>query len=114
MFPAILAIFVFLFAGKVPSGCPDCAGIGGWATSMAYVHLKNEGLVGSETLNFNMTTTTRIACEKIGKDLYKQVHLVTFTKLNGDEINVMTVNDASNEECSMSDVDVYVISKILN
>jgi hypothetical protein len=32
---------------------------------------------------------------------------------SGDPVEVITVNDASHEECSMSGVDVFVISKEL-
>jgi hypothetical protein len=52
-----------------------------------------------------------LASEQIGKDLYRQVHLVTVTEKSGIKIEVVTVNDASTQECSMTGVDVYVIKE---
>ena len=92
---------------------PDCSGVERWAGSMAYVHLKNDGMAGPDTIDFTKTTSVRIASQQIGKDLFHQVHLVTFTKKDGETIQVITVNDASNQECSMSGVEVFVVSKKL-
>ena len=80
---------------------------------MAFVYLKNAGIIKNMELDFNKTKTTKLASEKIGKELYRQVHLVIFYKKTGGQVFVITVNNASNEECSMSDVDVYVVSKQL-
>jgi len=77
---------------------------------MAFVHLKNAGITNNDDLDFNKTKTVRLASEKIGKDLYRQIHLVTCTKKSGETIQVITNNDASNEECSMSGVEVYLVS----
>jgi hypothetical protein len=95
------------------AGNPQCDGTDNWATNMAFVHLKNAGLIHNETTDFTKTKTVRIASEMIGKDLYRQVHDVTFTEKSGDLIEVITVNDASHQECSMSGVEVYVISQKL-
>ncbi len=92
---------------------PDCAGIDRWPTSMAFVHLKNSGITDNYKVDFNKTKTIRLASEKISKDLYRQVHLVKFTEKSGNTIEVITINDASSEECSMSGVEVFVISKHL-
>jgi hypothetical protein len=92
---------------------PDCTGVDRWPSAMAYVQLKNEGLLGPDTTDFKKTRSIRIASEQTGEDLFHQVHLVTFTKLNGEVIEVITVNDASSEECSMSGVDLFVVRKHL-
>lgn len=92
---------------------PDCAGVERWATKMAFVQLKNSGITDNSKLDFTKTKTVRFASEKIGEDLYRQIHHVTFTEKSGKTIEVITVNDASNEECSMSDVDVFVVAKHL-
>lgn len=52
----------------------------------------------------------RLATEKIGKDLYREILEVTFTELSGKRITVFTVSDTSHEECSMSGVEVFVVS----
>lgn len=92
---------------------PQCDGTGNWATSMAFVNLKNAGLISNDTTDFSKTRTVRIASERIGKDLYRQVHDVTFIEKSGKAVEVITVNDASHEECSMSGVKVYVVSQDL-
>ena len=92
---------------------PDCSGIERWATSMAFVHLKNAGVTNNEKLDFNKTKTTRLASEKIGDNLYRQIHYVIFTEKSGTNIEVITVNEASSEECSMSEVNIYIISSKL-
>ena len=80
---------------------------------MAFVHLKNAGLLQNETIDFTKTQITRLASEKIGKDLYRQVHQITFFRKSMDKISVVAVSDASYEECSMSGVVVFVISQQL-
>lgn len=102
-----------LFSTWAFAKSPDCAYPEGWPSSMAFTYLKNAGLVNNEVLDFTKTTTKRLASEKIDKDLYRQVHLVRFFKKTGEQVVVITVNDASHEECSMSGVDVYVVSKQL-
>ena len=92
---------------------PDCAGIEAWPTSMAFVHLKNAGLTNNEKVNFGQTRTVRFASEEVRRGVFRQVHHVTFTEKSGTTIEVITVNDASNQECSEGPVDVYVISKHL-
>lgn len=80
---------------------------------MAFVHLKNAGITDNNKLDFTKTRTIRLASEKIGKDLYRQIHHITFIEASGNTIEVITSNKASHEECSMSGVDVYVISRHL-
>ncbi len=77
---------------------------------MAFVHMKNAQLTDNRSIDFSKTKTVRLASEKIGKDLWHQVYRVTFTKNSGDKIEVIAVHDASSAECSMSGVEVYVVS----
>ncbi len=90
-----------------------CSGIERWATSMAYTNLKNARLIDSDKVDYKKTKTVRLASEKIGKDLFRQVHQVVFTERSGRKIEVITVNDASSQECSMSGVQVFVVSQQL-
>ena len=99
--------------GHSQTAHPDCAGVQRWATTMAFVHLKNAGLTDNDRLEFSKTKTTRLASEQIGSDLFRQVHRVVFSEKSGSVIEVITVNDASREECSMSGVDVFLVSKRL-
>ncbi|WP_249133956.1 hypothetical protein [Bradyrhizobium japonicum] len=87
---------------------PDCAS---WPTNMALVHLKNAGLIDIPSVNETQTKAVRLASEKIGKDRYQQVYDITFRTRDGTTIEVITNSQASSEECSMSAVDVYVVSK---
>jgi hypothetical protein len=112
-FARFLALALVMVPPLSTADAPKCDGTESWATSMAFVHLKNAGMLYNETTDFSKTRTTRIASEKIGKDLYRQVHRVTFIQKSGSPIEVITVNDASHEECSMGGVEVFVISKEL-
>jgi len=108
----VVAAWALWMAAPVAlSKSPDCSGPDRWPASMAFVHLKNAGITTNEKVDFSKVKTTRLASEKIGKDLYRQVHLVIFIEKSGNVIEVITSNDASNKECSMSDVDVFVVSR---
>ena len=92
---------------------PDCTKPDAWPAGVAFTHLKNAGALDNSGLDFSKTKVTGLASEKIGKDLYRQVHLVQFVKRSGEDVLAMTVNEASSQECSMSNVDVYLVSKQL-
>ena len=92
---------------------PNCASPDAWPSGMAFTHLKNAGLLGDQAIDSSKTRVRLIVSEKIGKDLFRQVHLVRFSKKTGDQLSVMTVNEVSSRECSMSHVDVYIVSKKL-
>jgi hypothetical protein len=109
----ISIILLVLFPSLAFTEDPDCTGVDRWPTSMAFVHLKNAGLTDNNKLDFTKTKTIRLASEKIGKDLFRQVHYIIFTEKSGNTIEVITSNEASNEECSMSGVDVFVVSQHL-
>lgn len=80
---------------------------------MAFTHMKNAGLIDNSSIDFSKTRTVRLASQKIGKDLWHQVYDVTYTKKSGEAIEAIAIHDASSEECSMTGVDVCVISKHL-
>lgn len=93
------------------SNGPDCSG--SWPTNMAFVLLKNEGITTNSKIDFSKTKTVRLASEKIGKDLYHQVYDVIFTEYSGRTIEAIAVHDASHEECSMTGVELFVVSQRL-
>jgi hypothetical protein len=99
---------------------PDCYGPERWAASMAFVTLKNQGITDNDKVDFSKTQAVKLASEKIGKDkvsredLYRQVQTVKFTEKSGNVIEVITINDATQSECSMGSVEVYVVSKHIN
>jgi len=59
------------------------------------------------------SATTLLASEQIGKDLWHQVYHIEFTKKSGDTIDAIAIHDASTEECSMTGVEVFLISRHL-
>lgn len=81
---------------------------------MGFVHLKNAAITDNAKVDFEKTKTVRLASEKIGKDLYRQVYSVKFTEFSERGIETIDVRDASNAECSMSGVEVFVVSQHLN
>jgi hypothetical protein len=100
-------------ADAATKASPDCSGKDRWPASSAYGALKNAGMAGPTDVAFDQTAVRRLSSEKIGTDLYRQVHLVTFFKKAGAAIQVITVSDASHAECSMGNVQVFVISRQL-
>ena len=95
------------------TGGPDCSG--GWPTSMTLVQLKNAGLiVDNKDIDLSKTKTVRLASERVSNDLWHQVYHVTFTEKSGGRLEAIAVHDASGEECSMTGVEVFVVSKHLN
>jgi len=109
----VVALIFLLITISCKASDPDCDGINNWAAKMAFVHLKNVGITDSDEVDFSLTQVKRLASEKIGEDLYRQIHLVTYIEKSGREIKTITSNNASSEECSMSGVRVYVISREL-
>lgn len=92
---------------------PDCTNPDAWPAGMTFTHLKNAGVINNDTLDFKKTKVTRLASEKVGRDLYRQVHLVRFFKISGESILAIAINEVSSQECSMSNVDAYLVSSRL-
>ncbi len=90
---------------------PRCDGPENWAAGMAQATLKNAGLLNPGEIDFPKTRVMRIASEKIGKDLYRQVHRIIYTKTSGGTLEVIAVNDASHTECSESGVEIFVVGQ---
>ena len=90
---------------------PDCTGTNRWPVMMALTHLKNASLITNETIDHAATKVVRLASEESANGLFRQIHLITFITKAGSTFQVVTANDASSVECSMSEVTVYVISK---
>ncbi len=92
---------------------PECAGPDRWPARMTFAQLKNAGVLTNAQVDFSRSTSTQIATQKIGPDIYRQVFKVTFTLKSGGKVEAIAVNDASSRECSMSEVTVYrVVSTV--
>lgn len=107
-----LILLLQLTGGQRVPAVPNCTATGEWPTSLAFAALKNDGTTDNSMLDFTRTTTRRLASEEIGSGLFRQVHHVTFTETLGRTVQVITVSDASMDQCSISAVDVYVIGRI--
>lgn len=111
-----LLAFVLISFSAV-AGEPQCYGPDNWAANMAFVKLKNAGITDNDKIDFSKTQPVKLASEIIGKDehynddLYRQVQNIKFYEKSGNIIEVITVSNATETECSMSDVDLYIISK---
>ncbi len=108
-----LLLFILAIPSYAMASAPNCSGPNNWASNLAFTYLKNAGLLQNKTIDFAKTKVTRLASEKIGDDLYRQIHQITFTEISGRTLTVITINDASHQECSMSDVEVFVVSQQL-
>ncbi|WP_167283665.1 MULTISPECIES: hypothetical protein [unclassified Paraburkholderia] len=84
-----------------------------WPRSIAEVKLRNAGIIDPTKLDASKTQAVRIASQKVGQDLYRDVYDMTFHDKSGRVIEVITSSEASSAECSMGSVDVYVVSRKL-
>jgi hypothetical protein len=91
---------------------PQCDKPGQWPSNMAFVHLKNRGVTTNESIDFSKTKVLRIASEQVNDAIHRQVHLITFTEIDGGTVETITISDATINECSMSNVDVYLVEKV--
>ena len=92
---------------------PDCAGPERWPASMAFVLLKNAGLTNNDRTDFDSIEVTRLASERTSRRMHHQVHHIVLPQKDGTALEVITVNDASFEECSESPVTVFLVARSL-
>jgi hypothetical protein len=105
-----LAAAIILGTAPAFAKDPDCGGPDNWPAAMVFVAMKNANIVTNDQIDFSRTRVTRMASEKIGPDLWRQVHLVRYFRTDGSTLEAMAVSDSSREECSMGDVKTFVIS----
>ncbi len=92
---------------------PDCSGAEHWPAAITFVKLKNAGIVTNASVDFPHVQSRRLTSQRIGRDLWRQVHRVTIPLRRGGAISALAISDASSDECSMGDVQVYIISRKL-
>jgi hypothetical protein len=61
----------------------------------------------------DFTGRRSIVSRRVGKNLWRQVFRVTFSLKSGTNVQAVVVSDASSDECSMSDAQVFLVSKVL-
>ncbi|WP_239364216.1 hypothetical protein [Snodgrassella communis] len=81
-----------------------------WPMNMTEMWMRNAGIVDFKNLNIPKTKITLLASEKKGKNLYTQVYHFVFYDKDGNTYEIITTNEASDDECSMSSVNSYLIS----
>ncbi|WP_218966604.1 hypothetical protein, partial [Snodgrassella alvi] len=64
-----------------------------------------------KSLDIPKTKITLLASEKKKKGLYTQIYHFVFYDKKGNTYEIITTNEASHDECSMSQVNSYLISK---
>ena len=110
---SLAALLLLSVPAQAAAGIPDCSGPNRYPANMAFVYMKNAGIVTNDIVDFKKTTSKKLSYEKIGKDLYRQVHLVTFERKDHKLVQANVWSDASSEECSMGDAQVFVVSQAL-
>ena len=92
---------------------PDvCSGPENWAASSALAHLYNAKLVKRGDIDSRRTKVTLLASEQRG-DTYRLVHHIQFTTTGGKSWSVITRSDANAEECSLGDVEMWLVENAL-
>jgi hypothetical protein len=92
---------------------PDCSGPNHWPANMALAKLKNAGLITNAEIDFAHVRGTRLSSEEIRPGLFRQVNRIVFPRRSGSALTVLTIGNASLEECSMDAPAVFVISRVL-
>lgn len=82
-----------------------------WPENIAEVWLKNQNIVDIPQLDKAKTEATLLASEKKENDIYTQVFHFVFHDRDGKKYEVITQNDASDDECSVSEVNIFLISR---
>lgn len=105
---SIALIACLFFSATVSASAPDCYS---WPMNIAKGWLKNERIVDIVDLDESRTQRKRLASEKKADEVYTQVYHFTFYDKRGTTYDVITQSDGSYQECSLSDVNVFLISK---
>lgn len=101
-----MAIAIAGFASAAAAD-PDCSGPDRWAAGSTFTQLKNARVLTNDEVDLSRTISVQIASQKIGRNLYRQVFRITYFLKNGEDVLAIAVSNASKQECSMSDVEVY-------
>ena len=106
LIPLALPMLLALSAPKLT--VPDCTGPDRYPATMAFVSLKNAGLTDNEKTDFSKIAVTRLVSERISKRIHRQVHYIVLPQKNGSPLEVMTVSNASFDECSEGNLLVFL------
>ena len=112
---ATLLAGLLAFPGQICARTPDhfdCSGVHNYPFMVAITELQNKGKLQISDVDFSQSRSDEIATRQISRNLQRQVlHLEIHTK-GKKVIDVMVVNYASKEECSMPGTKIYLLSLI--
>jgi hypothetical protein len=103
-----IIILLVIFPISSLAKAPNCYS---WPMNMTKMWMRNARIVDFKNLEESKTKITLLASEKKGKDLYTQIYHFIFYDKKGNTYEVITKSDSSYEECSISNVSSYLISK---
>lgn len=89
-----------------------CSGPDNWAARSALVQLQNAKLLHRGSIDPGRTKVTLLATEQHG-DTYRLVHHIQFGDKNGKTWSVIARSDAHASECSLGDVDLWLVDRQL-
>ncbi|MCO6518702.1 hypothetical protein [Snodgrassella sp.] len=105
-----LSLLILLVLSPILS-FSKATGCHSWPMNMTEAWMQNAEIVDIPNLDESKTKITLLALGKKKKGLYTQIYHFIFYDRKGNSYEVITKNEASDDECSMSDVDSYLISK---
>lgn len=73
-----------------------------------------ENKIASAELDLNSIVGEKIAAEKIKNHLWNNVFHFAFKDVQHNRYDVITRNVASDDECSISDIDIYLVTKYVD
>ena len=106
-----VAALLLTLCGAAFAKDPDCAGINRWPAVQVFLELKSSGAIAPDQLDGAKTTVRLINSSRVGKDQYRQVHLVRFHKKDGAVVEAIIVNEVSPWECSADEADIYIVAR---
>ena len=75
--------------------------------------MKDAGLLTNYNVKWKDIRSRTIASQRIGKNLWRQVFRVTYPLTTGQRLEAIVVEEVSFDECSMSEPQIFLISKAL-
>lgn len=101
-------------ADQTPSSVPTaCSMPDSWAASSALVQLYNQSIIPRGGIDPAKTKVTLLASEKSG-DRYRLVHHILFAGQQGKSWSVIARSDADANECSLGDVELWLVERPLS
>lgn len=85
-----------------------------WPKTMALMSMKNAGITDATQINEKETKVILLAYQALPRGIFKEIYDITYFSNDRKHVfEVITSSESSYEECSMSDVTTFFISKHL-